>query len=203
MSNNNNFATKVVVGGTGVITAGVMALGIAFVKPEEGRSLISYLDPVGVPTICDGITRYSNGEKVQLKQTRTDKECDELLAGELGKAIATVDKTILLPLSDYQRAGLGSFTYNVGVSAFKNSTAVKFINQGDFVNGCDQLRRWRMLKTPVGGYDDMLDKRRDGMKDCALKGLKKPCNGIVRRRERERAYCLKLDSEGDNVFLNP
>ena len=156
--------------------------GIPTVKLMEGRSLSSYFDTGGVPTICDGITRYADGKPVKLGQTRTDQECDELLADELGKAIKSVDQSVFVHLTPEQRAGLGSFVYNVGPTAFRKSTMRTLLNQGNFALGCDQMRRWVFVKG----------------KDCRIKANR--CGGIVRRREREREMCL--DQDGVNVLTD-
>ena len=36
--------------------AGSLTMATTLVGYFEGRSLVAYLDPVGIPTICDGIT---------------------------------------------------------------------------------------------------------------------------------------------------
>ena len=106
--------------------AGAMGMAGALVTWFEGRSLVAYLDPVGIPTICEGITAG-----VSLGQAATDEECDALLAGELRAALAIVDRYTLHPQPDTRRAALASFVYNVGPEAFRQSTLLRKLNDGD------------------------------------------------------------------------
>lgn len=117
--------------------AGVLAIAIPLVGYFEGRNLLAYLDPVGIPTICDGIT-----QGVELGQTATDAQCDALLAAELGAAITSVDHLSKHPQPDTRRAGLGSFVYNVGANAFAGSTLLRKLNAGDPAGACAELSRW-------------------------------------------------------------
>nr|WP_254045836.1 hypothetical protein [Paenalcaligenes hominis] len=43
------------------IIGGVLATAVTLVATWEGRSLIAYADPVGIPTICEG---YTHGVKM-------------------------------------------------------------------------------------------------------------------------------------------
>jgi lysozyme len=70
-----------------------------------------------------------------------------------------------VPLNEYQRAALYSFTYNVGTEAFSKSTLLKKLNAGDQSGACDELRRWKL----AGG---------------------KKWKGLIKRREIERSLCL-------------
>ncbi|RMH86402.1 lysozyme [Pseudomonas sp. AOB-7] len=123
------------------VIAGALAIALPLVGYYEGRSLVAYLDPVGIPTICDGIT-----QDVQLGQTKTDAECDALLAAELGQAISTVDRLAKQPQPDTRRAALGSFVYNVGAGAFERSTLLRKLNGGDVAGACAELSRWVYAK---------------------------------------------------------
>ncbi|MGP3789783.1 lysozyme [Pseudomonas sp. B392_1p] len=137
------------------------ALGIAgaVVTWFEGRSLVTYLDPVGIPTICDGIT-----SGVQLGQAATEAECDALLAEELGKAMGAVDRLAVHEQPDTRRAALASFVYNVGAGAFARSTLLRLLNAGDAAGACAELSRW----VYAGG---------------------KQLSGLVKRRATERELC--------------
>lgn len=144
------------------VAAGALAVAIPVVSWFEGRSNDAYLDPVGIPTICEGITKG-----VQLGQRKTDTECDALLLEELRSALSTVDSKVKVPMPDTRRAALASFVYNVGAGAFSSSTLVRKLNSGDVRGGCDELLRWVLA---------------DG----------KRLPGLVKRREAERELCLML-----------
>jgi len=139
--------------------AAALALAIPVVSVFEGRSLVAYLDPVGIPTICEGITKG-----VRIGQTKTPTECDALLAKELGAAIAAVDQLTTRAQPDTRRAALGSFVYNVGSGAFATSTLLRKLNAGNVIGACAELSRWVYAGGRVLG-------------------------GLVRRRAEERELC--------------
>lgn len=120
---------------------GSIAMATSLVGYFEGRSLLAYLDPVGIPTICDGIT-----QGVRLGQTKTPAECDALLAAELGQACAAVDRAVRVPLPLTRRAALCSFVYNAGATAFTGSTLLRKLNAGDARGACAELSRWVFAK---------------------------------------------------------
>lgn len=139
--------------------AGSLAMATALVSHFEGRSLLAYLDPVGIPTIC-----YGSTAGVKLGQTKTPEECSALLAGELGQACASVDKLARVALPPARRAALCSFVYNVGPTAFASSTLLRKLNAGDSRGACAELSRW----TYAGG---------------------RQLPGLVKRRSAERELC--------------
>lgn len=142
-----------------------LTLSLPIVGYFEGRELISYLDPVRIPTICGGITQI-DGKPVRLGMTATDEQCDELERYELGKAITAVDAlTYPTVLGDFQRAAFGSFVYNVGPTKFSTSTMRRKILAGDIIGACNELPRWVYAKG-------------------------KKLNGLVKRRAAERKLCL-------------
>lgn len=141
--------------------SGSMLLAATTLCCYEGRSLIAYVDPVGVPTICDGII-----EGVKLGDTRTPAQCDAALAKQVREKTAAVDALVHVPMSPNTEAALISFTYNVGVNNFKSSTVLRKLNAGDKVGACNELTRW----VYAGG---------------------KKLGGLVRRRAAERELCLR------------
>ena len=116
---------------------GVLGMTGALVTWFEGRSLVAYLDPVGIPTICEGVTKG-----VQLGDRATPAQCDQLLQRELRIALTAVDRQVRVPLPDTRRAALGSFVYNVGEGQFSSSTRLRLLNVGDAGGACAQLSRW-------------------------------------------------------------
>ena len=111
-------------------------MAVSIVGYFEGRELIGYIDPVGIPTIC-----YGHTATAKLGDTKSPEECERLLREDLGVALRAVDKALpVLPPST--RAALGSFTYNVGVGAFNSSTLLRKAKAGDLTGACDELSRW-------------------------------------------------------------
>lgn len=121
--------------------AGAVGMAGVLVTKFEGRSLVAYLDPVGIPTICEGVTRG-----VRLGQTKTPAQCDALLQAELSIAMAGVDRNVTARLPETRRAALASFVYNVGEPQFKASTLLRKLNAGDARGACAELSRWVYAK---------------------------------------------------------
>ena len=152
---------------------------LALVPQLEGLSLNAYLDSAGVPTIC-----YGHTATVRMGQSRTQVQCDELLHGDLGIALDAVRGNVLVAISDSTEAALASFTYNVGVSAFENSTLLRLLNEGKHEEACAQMRRCTCETTKPG--------RGDTKGNCATKKRNKRFNkGLANRREKEIAVCLR------------
>ncbi|EKN5077522.1 lysozyme [Yersinia enterocolitica] len=148
----------------GVVAGGAMAIAIALVGGSdglEGREYMPYRDVVGVLTVCDGHT----GKDIIPSKRYIDAECDALLHKDLIPVFAAIDRIVKVPMSDFRKAALASFGYNVGITAMTNSTMVKKLNRGDTSGACDELRRW-------------------------IKAGGKVWKGLVNRREVERELCL-------------
>ncbi|EOD4079975.1 lysozyme [Yersinia enterocolitica] len=148
----------------GVVAGGAMAIAIALVGGSdglEGREYMPYRDVVGVLTVCDGHT----GKDIIPSKRYSDAECDALLYQDLIPVFAAIDRIVNVPMSDFRKAALASFGYNVGITAMTNSTMVKKLNRGDTSGACDELRRW-------------------------IKAGGKVWKGLVNRREVERELCL-------------
>lgn len=147
----------------GKIAAGVVSAAIALVAAWEGRSLIAYADPVGIPTICEG---YTHG--VKLGDVATPARCDELTRQEVVKALAVVEDSTPQALPDGVRVALASFVYNVGPGAYAGSTLVRKLRAGDLAGACRELPRWVYAGgTKLRG----LERRRAAEMQICLSGL--------------------------------
>lgn len=140
---------------------GALAIATALVGYYEGRSLVAYLDPVSIPTICEGFTHG-----VQLGDVATDAECDELTRRKLIEYLSVVDRSVPYRLPEPTRAALGSFVYNVGPGNYRSSTLLRKLRAGDIVGACRELPRWVYAKGKL-------------------------LRGLVLRREKEMEICLQ------------
>lgn len=137
--------------------------GIELITRFEGFRSKPYLDPVGVATIGYGTTFYpDSGKKVLM----TDKPITEETARYYLKLVCInfgneIQKYITKGINQNQFDALVSFSYNVGVGAFKSSTLLKRINNNP--NDPD-IRRQFLRWINAGG---------------------KQLPGLVRRREAE------------------
>ncbi len=154
--------------------------GIKLIKDSEGLRLKAYPDPGtgGEPiTIGAGTTIYPNGQKVKKGDVITQEQALDYLAHDLLKFEKGVDLLVKPSLNDNQLAALVSFTYNVGLEAFKNSTMLKLLNENKFTEAANQFERWNK----AGG---------------------KVLAGLTERRKKERALFLKPSTTNINTTLS-
>lgn len=121
-------------------------------KEWEGLRTHVYLDSGGEPTIGIGhlLTRderasgkiWINGQPVRYANGLTEQQCWDLLDQDLDIAEAAVNDRIIVPLTQNQFDALVSFAFNIGSEAFKKSTLVRALNQGQYDQVPTQLRRW-------------------------------------------------------------
>lgn len=147
---------------------GALAIAVALLGgPDgvEGRMYVPYQDVVGVWTVCDGHT----GADIINGRRYSDAECDALLASDLAPVKKSVDAAVTVPLSEPMRASLYSFTYNVGVTAFRNSTLLRKMNAGDRAGACEELKRW----TYAGGkqWKGLMNRRAVENEVCTWGGV--------------------------------
>jgi lysozyme len=103
-------------------------IGKQFIKDEEGLRLTAYLCPANVWTIGYGNTYYLDNSKVKKGDKITKEQAEKLFDSKLGFYESAVIKNVNVSLTQNKFNALVSFCYNVGVSAFQNSTLLKRIN---------------------------------------------------------------------------
>ena len=126
------------------------ALGLWFIKHRETKDgkpdLVAYKDPGskdGLPiTAGYGATRKLDGTRFTLGERITEKYAEDCLLRDVSWAEAAVNQSVKVPLNSNQFDSLVSFSYNVGVDAFKTSTLLKVLNAGDYDAAADQMLRW-------------------------------------------------------------
>ena len=141
-------------------------VGIELISSFEDTKLQAYDDGVGVWTIGIGTTIYPNGVKVKKGDKCTLEQAKEYFAHDLKRFESSVNNLVEVPLSQNQFDALVSLTYNIGSTAFKNSTLLKKLNAKDYAGAADQFLVWN-------------------------KGGGKVLKGLVKRRASERALFLK------------
>ncbi|WP_257556389.1 lysozyme [Sphingobium sp. CFD-2] len=145
--------------------------GAATVRHISGKQYLrAYLDMVGVPTACDGLTSY-HGRKIKIGDQFTEQQCATMLEEELvvharGVMQCTPGLALTIPGRDRARFAAVSLAYNVGVPRYCTSTARRLFNEGRIGPACDAILMWKK----AGG---------------------KIVPGLVARRGRERAVCVK------------
>jgi lysozyme len=118
--------------------------------------------PGDVPTIGFGTT-----EGVRLGDKITPPKALALALRDVQKFEDKIKTCVTVPLYQHEYDALVSLTYNIGASAFCNSTLVKKLNSGDYEGACLEIKRWN---------------RQGG----------KVSPGLTRRREAEYKQCMGM-----------
>ena len=140
--------------------------GVDLICNFEGLRLRAYDDGVGVWTIGFGTTKYPNGIRVKKGDTCTLDQAKAYMQNDLKSFEQTVNNTVKVPLNQNQFDALVSLAYNIGSTAFKNSTLVRQLNEGNYKAAANQFNVW----VNAGG---------------------KRMQGLVNRRAAERTLFLK------------
>lgn len=138
--------------------------GLELIKKFEGLRLTSYLCSANVPTVGYGHT----GPDVKLNMRITEEEAEKYLLQDVQSSEQCVSSFVKAKINQNEYDALVSFTFNVGPTAFVNSTLLKLLNAGsDKKVIASEFSRW-------------------------VKGeANKEIPGLVRRREQERKLFLE------------
>ncbi|GAA5095477.1 lysozyme [Bartonella acomydis] len=121
--------------------------GLALMKQWEGLRLSAYKDAIGIWTIGYGHTNSAGKPFVHKGMAITEQQAEDLLRQDLKQFEDAVEQAVQVALTDEQFAALVSFCYNVGTTAFCNSTLLKKLNAGEYEAIPTELQKW----TKAGG----------------------------------------------------
>lgn len=134
----------------------------------EGLRTKPYYDPAHIQTVC-------YGETERAMRTYSPAACLAMLkdrqAADYAPAIARCVSGFADPRHRYAFAASIDAAYNAGIAAFCRSRMARAFNGGDWTGGCDLFRGWHAT--------------------ARINGKPTPLKGLQRRREAERALCLK------------
>ena len=111
--------------------------GIDLIKEFEGFRARAYLCPANVLTIGYGHTKTCKPGQVV-----STAKGEELLIKDLKRFENAVNVLVKVPLNQNQFDALVSFAFNVGVGAFKASTLLRLLNQGNYKLATNEFKRW-------------------------------------------------------------
>ncbi len=148
----------------GIVGAAAAATLLVFVPAKEGTRYVPYVDPAGILTVCNGSIRNIENRKY------TPEECEKLLAEELAEHAEGALKCVNQPTTPGQRAAYTSLAFNIGVTAFCNSSVVRKHNQLDYKGACVSIS---LFNKATGN------------------GTLVPLPGLTKRRAEERTMCEK------------
>lgn len=149
------------------VEATVQPTGEVAVRHIAGReNLKAYRDVVGVWTICDGSTKG-----VYAYQTVTREQCLVRLIQDLVDHAEPMMKcvpTLREPGRDNQRWAIVSLAVNFGTTKICASTPAQRFRERRWREGCEAFLLWNKAGRPL-----------------------KVVTGLVNRRQKERAICLR------------
>lgn len=138
--------------------------------PHEGLSLVSYLDSTSIWTIGFG-TITINNSPVTKGMIINEVVAWALFYGKIQEYLNWIEAKVKVPLNQNQIDALTSLTYNIGKSAFSNSSLLTAINTEVTINE-SLFTRWNKI---------------------TVNGILVPLNGLTNRRKRE--YELFMEKE--------
>lgn len=127
--------------------------------------------PGDVPTVGFGTTTRPDGTPVRMGDTTTPPQALARALSDVQRFEGALKQCVKVPLHQHEYDAYLSFAYNVGASAFCNSTMARRLNAGDYAGACSEFGRWTFFQG----------------KDC--KDPINRCAGLVMRRTEERKKC--------------
>jgi len=112
--------------------------GLALTKHFEGLRLAAYQDQRGIWTIGYGHT----GRDVHEGLTVTEAEAEALLASDIARATAAVNRLVTAPVTQNQFDALVDLAFNLGCAALMHSTLLALVNSSDFAAAASEFLRW-------------------------------------------------------------
>lgn len=128
--------------------------GLDLIKSFEGFRPMAYRDTGGVWTIGYGHTGHDVTQALIITQATAEK----LLEADVRRFEICVENALHHPVNQKQFDALVSFAFNVGCTAFKNSTLLRHINVGDHASATEEFHRW--IKDDKGQVQPGLQRRR-------------------------------------------
>ena len=136
------------------------------IKEFEGFRSETYRDIAGVLTIGYGTTSAAGVGIVPVPgMSITKAEAEWYLQKAVDKFASQIAKYITAPINENEFGAFVSLAYNIGPTAFRKSSALRYFNAGDKTRAANNIR----LFNKAGG---------------------KVLKGLVRRREAERTLFL-------------
>lgn len=142
---------------------------VQFIKRWESLKLVPSGDPLVQGVVDVGFGHVLRGDEESRRIT--EEEAIQLLEYDLWQDAEAIDEMVDYALEQFQFDALLSFTYNVGLGAFRGSTLRSLLNDGDFEAAAEQFPRWNK----AGG---------------------KVVRGLTKRRAAEQAMFVASDYSG-------
>lgn len=146
--------------------------GIEKILLFEGFREYAYLDTAGVWTIGYGSTRnVKPGDRVSRDEAR------KMFTEQLTQFERCVNSSVNIDISQLQFDALVSLAYNIGCSAFGNSSLLRKLNNRDIQGAASEFLKWNKITNPnTGEKEDStgLTNRRRSEHKMFLSGTQQP-----------------------------
>ena len=121
--------------------------GMELLKSLEGCRLKAYKDQAGVWTIGYGHTGPEVHEGLVWTQEQADQQLDaDVLRFIMGVSAATTGE----PLTDNQFSALVIFAFNIGLMAFRGSSALRAVRFGQYKQVPADIEKWNKIHDASG-----------------------------------------------------
>jgi len=120
--------------------------GIDLIQRFEGFRSEAYRCPAGKLTIGYG---HVIGKNETIPAPLSRSQASELLKADLTVRENIISNLLAVDVTQNQFDALISFVYNVGISAFSNSTLLKLLNKSDYIGAAREFTKW--TKATVNG----------------------------------------------------
>lgn len=145
-----------------VAALSLSAAALVGLTTYEGYTDVAVIPvPGDVPTIGFGTT-----EGVKMGDRTTPPKALARTLRDIEKYEGAIKRCVTVPLFQHEYDAYTQLAYNIGETAFCNSTLVKKLNAEDYAGACNEILRWDKFKG-------------------------KPLKGLTNRRQKERELCLE------------
>lgn len=142
--------------------------GIDFITQHEGVRLEPYRDQAGLPTV--GVGHLLTGPSDPFNRPITLDEAKLLLRRDVASVEKAIDRYVTVTLNQNQHDAIASLVFNIGEGAFRISTLLRKLNDGDFAGAAAEFGKWNKI---------------------TLNGKKVASKGLTRRRRAEADLFLR------------
>jgi lysozyme len=155
-------------------TLALSAAGLIGIAVQEGYRDVAYIPTKGdVPTLGFGTTPREDGSPVQMGDRTNPVEALQRKQRDLVTFEGAIKRCVTVPLYQHEYDAYVDMAYNIGASAFCNSTMVRRLNAGDYTGACRAILMWNRV----------------GTQRCDVPG-NRVCWGLWLRRQQTMQQCL-------------
>lgn len=128
-----------------IVPRRISTAGRDLIAKFEGNELSAYRDSGGVLTIGIGHT----GPEVTPGLVWTQEQVNTAFGHDIARFEAAVSRSVTVPVTQGQYDSMVSLAFNIGETAFGNSTLVRKLNAGDYEGASREFAVWNKVKGKV------------------------------------------------------